>query len=175
VDRRGWLSLHQKSRGLRLIRPVQANETETLLDIINVAAQAYKGVIPADCWHEPYMSALELENEMKAGVRFRGWEDGGRVVGAMGRQDLGEVTLIRHAYVHPAWQQRGIGARLLAHLLGDVQGPVLVGTWAAAHWAISFYEKNGFILTSYQEKERLLRTYWTISARQVETSVVLAK
>jgi GNAT superfamily N-acetyltransferase len=158
-----------------LIRPVQASETEDLLDIINAGAQAYCGVIPADCWHEPYMSSRELENELKAGVNFWGWEDEGGLVGVMGRQDLGEVILIRHAYVHPAWQRQGIGAQLLAHFLAGVDSPVLVGTWAAAHWAIRFYEKNGFFLVSHQEKERLLRTYWTISDRQVETSVVLEK
>jgi GNAT superfamily N-acetyltransferase len=161
--------------GLILIRPVRAHETEVILDIINVAAQAYQGVIPADCWHEPYMSLAELENELQAGVNFWSEIDAGRVVGAMGRQDLGEVLLIRHAYVHPAWQRRGVGARLLEHLLAGVKGPVLVGTWAAAHWAVRFYEKNGFTLVSRQEKERLLRTYWSISDRQVETSVVLAK
>jgi GNAT superfamily N-acetyltransferase len=156
-----------------VIRPVQANETETLLDIINAGAQAYCGVIPPDCWHEPYMSSGELEHELQAGVRFWGWEDEGGLAGVMGRQDLGEVILIRHAYVHPDWQRRGIGARLLAHLLAGADRPVLVGTWAAAHWAIRFYEKNGFALVAHQEKERLLRTYWTITDRQIETSVVL--
>ncbi len=158
-----------------MIRPVQADETATLLDIINAGAQAYRGVIPGDCWHEPYMSSKELTGELDAGVRFWGWEDGGSLVGVMGRQDLGEVILIRHAYVHPDWQRRGIGARLLTYLLAGVDLPVLVGTWAAAHWAIGFYEKNGFALVSHQEKERLLRTYWTITDRQIETSVVLAK
>ena len=158
-----------------MIRLVQAHETEIVLAIINAAAQAYQGVIPADCWHEPYMSLGELENELRAGVNFWGEEDRGRLVGVMGRQDLGEVNLIRHAYVDPAWQRQGVGARLLVHLLTGVKGPVLVGTWAAAHWAVRFYEKNGFTLVSHQEKERLLRTYWTISDRQVETSVVLAK
>ena len=158
-----------------MIRPLRARETEIILDIINVAAQAYQGIIPADCWHEPYMSRQELENELRAGVKFWGQEEEGRVVGVMGRQDLGEVILIRHAYVHPAWQRQGIGVRLLQHLLNGVKGPVLVGTWAAASWAVRFYEKNGFTLVSRQEKERLLRTYWTISDRQVETSVVLAK
>lgn len=158
-----------------MIRPIQPHETKTILDIINTAAQAYKGVIPADCWHEPYMSARELDGELKAGVNFWGYEDQGRVAGVMGRQELGEVTLIRHAYVHPDRQRQGIGARLLTHLLAGVQGPILVGTWAAAHWAVRFYEKNGFTLVSYQEKERLLRTYWTISERQIETSVVLVK
>jgi GNAT superfamily N-acetyltransferase len=156
-----------------MIRPVQDNETEALLDVINAGAQAYCGVIPGDCWHEPYMSSRELARELEDGVRFWGWEDGGSLVGVMGRQDLGEVILIRHAYVHPDWQRRGIGAQLLTHLLAGVDIPVLVGTWAAAHWAIGFYEKNGFALVSHQEKERLLRTYWTITDRQIETSVVL--
>lgn len=158
-----------------MIRPLRGDEQETIFRIINAAAQAYKGVIPADCWHEPYMSQAELEAELRAGVRFWGWEEGAQVAGVMGRQDLGEVTLIRHAYVDPAWQRRGLGERLLAHLLTGVSVPVLVGTWAAAHWAIRFYEKYGFTLVSHQEKERLLRTYWSISERQVETSVVLAK
>jgi len=156
-----------------LIRPLRPEENEVILAIINAAAQAYQGVIPADCWHEPYMSPRELENELGAGVVFWGYEDEGRVVGVMGRQDLGEVTLIRHAYVHPDWQRQGLGKKLLDHLLGGVSSPVLVGTWAAAHWAVRFYEKNGFTLVSHQEKERLLRTYWTISPRQIETSVVL--
>ena len=160
---------------MKLIRPIQAHEKENILAIINAAAQAYKGVIPEDCWHEPYMSLRELEDELGAGVNFWGQEDGGQVVGVMGRQGLREVTLIRHAYVHPDWQRRGVGARLLTSLLNGVSGPLLVGTWAAAHWAIRFYEKNGFTLVTPQEKERLLRTYWTISDRQIETSVVLAK
>jgi len=158
-----------------VIRPVQQDEKAAILEIINEAAQAYQGVIPADCWHEPYMSDRELEGELAAGVNFSGYAIEGRLVAVMGRQDLGEVTLIRHAYVLPAWQRRGLGEELLSRLLTGVTGPVLVGTWAAAHWAVRFYEKNGFTLVSHQEKERLLRTYWSISDRQVETSVVLAK
>lgn len=158
-----------------MIRPLRPEEAEVILAIINAAAQAYHGVIPADCWHEPYMSPQELENELAAGVTFWGYEDQGRLVGVMGRQDLGEVTLIRHAYVHPAWQRRGLGKKLLDALLRGLNGPVLVGTWAAAHWAVRFYEKNAFILVSPQEKDRLLRNYWTISDRQIETSVVLAR
>jgi|UniRef100_A0A7V6A4V7 GNAT superfamily N-acetyltransferase len=158
-----------------MIRPLRTDEADGIVSIINAGAQAYCGVIPADCWHEPYMSPQELHSELAAGVRFWGWQDGGGLAGVMGRQDLGEVLLIRHAYVHPEWQRRGIGGRLLTHLLTGVDLPVLVGTWAAAHWAIAFYEKNGFTLVSYQEKERLLRTYWSIAERQVETSVVLAK
>jgi len=158
-----------------VIRPLRPEETEVILAIINDAAQAYCGVIPADCWHEPYMSHQELESELGAGVTFWGYEGEGRVVGVMGRQDLGEVILIRHAYVDPAWQRRGIGKKLLDHLLTGLSRPVLVGTWAAAHWAVRFYENNGFNLVTHQEKERLLRIYWTISPRQVETSVVLAR
>ncbi len=157
-----------------MIRPLRPDDLEILLEIINTAAYAYKGVIPADCCPEPYMSREELEQELAAGVQFWGYEAEGRLVGVMGRQDRGEVTLIRHAYVHPAWQRRGLGARLLQELLAGVETPVLVGTLAAAHWAVRFYEKNGFTLVSPQQKDHLLSTYWSISARQRETSVVLA-
>ena len=158
-----------------MIRPFRPGEAQAILAVINAAAQAYRGVIPADCWHEPYMTPHELANELAAGVTFWGYEEDGRLVGVMGRQDLGEVILIRHAYVLPDWQRRGIGERLLHYLLTGVSGPVLVGTWAAAHWAVRFYEKNGFTLVSLQEKERLLRSHWSISDRQIETSVVLAR
>ncbi len=158
-----------------MIRLLDQADNNSILAIINSAAQAYKGVIPADCWHEPYMSPQELAGELQAGVTFFGYEDEGRVVGVMGRQDLGEVTLIRHAYVDPAWQRRGIGQLLLHHLLAGLSGSVLVGTWAAAHWAVRFYEQNGFTLVSPQEKDRLLRTHWSITDRQIETSVVLAR
>jgi GNAT superfamily N-acetyltransferase len=158
-----------------LIRPLKAPETENILAIINAAAKAYDGVIPADCRHDPYMSLAELERELESRVIFWGEEEQGRLVGVMGRQDLGEVTLIRHAYVHPDRQRSGVGVRLLANILTGIEGPVLVGTWTAAYWAVRFYEKNGFTLTSRQETERLLRTYWNITDRQIETSVVLAK
>ncbi len=158
-----------------MIRLLTAENTKAIWGVINAAAEAYRGVIPADCWHEPYMSRAELENELAAGVVFWGYEDEGCLAAVMGRQDLGEVTLIRHAYVQPDRQRRGLGKILLDYLLRDLYGPVLVGTWAAASWAVRFYEKNGFVLVSPEEKERLLRTYWTISARQIETSVVLAR
>lgn len=157
-----------------MIRPLRAQEIPVALAIINQAAQAYKGVIPADCWHEPYMPEEELRSEIAAGVDFSAYAGEDTMWGVMGRQDLGEVTLIRHAYVQPEAQRRGVGAHLLTHLLDNIPGPVLVGTWAAAWWAIRFYEKHGFKLVDPATKDRLLCTYWTISPRQVETSVVLA-
>ncbi len=157
-----------------MIRPLNRHEIRIALEIINSAAQAYRGVIPADCWQEPYMPLEELVAELEAGVKFWGFEAEGRLAGLMGRQKVRDVTLIRHAYVRPAAQRHGIGARLLARLRQGVTSPLLVGTWAAAWWAIRFYEKHGFRLVTPEEKDRLLRTYWTISPRQVETSVVLA-
>jgi GNAT superfamily N-acetyltransferase len=157
-----------------MIRPLRPDDLGRALVLINQAAQAYKGVIPPDCWKEPYMPEEELRAEIAAGVEFAGYEAEGRLLGVMGRQDRGDVTLIRHAYVDPSAQRRGVGSQLLAHLLEAVPGPVLVGTWAAAGWAIRFYEKHGFRLVSPEDKDRLLQTYWTISPRQVETSVVLA-
>lgn len=157
-----------------MIRPLKNDEAGLALKIINDAATAaYKGVIPDDCWHDPYMPGGELQAEIAAGIDFWAYAAGGDLLGVMGRQPLAEVTLIRHAYVRPNVQQQGIGAQLLDHLRKDVGAPVLVGTWAAAWWAIRFYEKHGFRLVTPAEKERLLRRYWTISDRQVETSVVL--
>ena len=143
-------------------------------EIINDAAIAYKGVIPADRWHEPYMPMAELQAEIAKGVRFYGCTIDGRLVGVMGIQDVKDVTLIRHAYVRTAERRHGIGRALLTHLNGLTQRPILIGTWKAAAWAIRFYEKNGFRVVSEAEKNRLLRTYWTIPDRQVEESVVLA-
>jgi GNAT superfamily N-acetyltransferase len=157
-----------------MIRPVKFSETAVLWRIINAAAQAYKEVIPPDCWHEPYMPREELDREIAAGVVFWVHELDGSLVGVMGRQDRGEVVLIRHAYVAPDYQRRGLGAGLLQHLKRQEAKPLLVGTWAAADWAIRFYEKHGFQLVTPAEKERLLKTYWSITARQVATSVVLA-
>jgi GNAT superfamily N-acetyltransferase len=143
--------------------------------IINDAARAYKGVIPADRWHEPYMPMDELEAQLADGIVFSGCESGGKLVGVMGIQDKGDVTLIRHAYVRSSERRKGIGEKLLAHLETTTRKPVLIGTWADAAWAIRFYEKNGYRVQSRAETTRLLKKYWNIPERQIETSVVLAK
>ncbi len=157
-----------------MIRECRESDFNTIFDIINDAAQAYKGIIPEDRWNEPYMSFEELEKEIGDGVMFWGLEDAGELLGVMGIQDKGDVTLIRHAYVRTRAQKSGIGAKLLRHLESLTGSPILIGTWAAASWAISFYEKNGYHLVTEEEKNRLLRKYWLIPERQVETSAVLA-
>jgi len=158
-----------------MIRPCREADFEAIYSIVNDAAQAYRGVIPEDRWHEPYMSREELRREIHSGVRFWGYEDHGELIGVMGIQDVRDVTLIRHAYVRTAHRNQGIGGKLLAELRQGTSRPVLVGTWAAATWAIRFYERHGFRLLSKEEKDRLLRKYWSIPERQVETSVVLAE
>jgi N-acetylglutamate synthase-like GNAT family acetyltransferase len=157
-----------------MIRRCKESDFNTIFEIINDAAQAYKGVIPQDRWHEPYMSLAELRAQIDDGIVFWGLERDGQLLGVMGIQDKGDVTLIRHAYVVPRAQKRGIGKRLLQHLKSMTVKPILIGTWTAASWAVSFYQKNGYMLVSEEEKERLLRRYWSIPERQVETSVVLA-
>jgi GNAT superfamily N-acetyltransferase len=157
------------------IRPCRADERDHILAIVNAAAEAYRGVIPEDRWHEPYMSAAELDREIASGVKFWGIEDeAGALAGVMGIQAVRDVDLIRHAYVRPGLQGGGIGRRLLEDLVAKAERPLLVGTWAAATWAIRFYERNGFELVGRDEKNRLLAAYWSIPDRQVETSVVLA-
>ena len=155
------------------IRKCTKADFKTLSDIINEAAWAYKGIIPEDRWKEPYMPFEELMHEVEDGVAFWGLERDGQLLGVMGIQDKEDVTLIRHAYVRKQAQKMGIGSRLLHHLEGMTEKPMLVGTWAAATWAVSFYEKSGYALVSEEEKNRLLATYWSIPQRQVETSVVL--
>jgi len=157
-----------------VIRRCTDADLAAILAIVNDAAQAYRGHIPADRWHEPYMPEEELRHELGAGVVFWGWEESGKLVGIMGLQDVADVTLIRHAYVATAARRTGIGGKLLAFLLDRTSRPVLIGTWAAATWAIRFYEQHGFRVVSLAEKERLLRKYWRIPDRQIETSVVLA-
>jgi len=156
-----------------LRRCVEA-DVPAMCAIVNDAAQAYRGVIPADRWHEPYMPESELRAEIEAGVAFWGCEEEGRLVGVMGLQDVQDVALIRHAYVVTSERGRGIGGRLLGFLLEQTTRPVLVGTWASATWAVRFYERHGFTLVGPAEKERLLRRYWSIPDRQIDTSVVLA-
>jgi N-acetylglutamate synthase-like GNAT family acetyltransferase len=156
------------------IRQSTEADRAAMVAIINDAAQAYRGVIPADRWHEPYMSSAEFEEEQAAGVVFWVAEQDGRLSGLMGIQDKGDVALVRHAYVASTTQRTGVGTNLLRHVQGLVDKPILIGTWAAAAWAIEFYRRNGFTVVTSTEKDRLLRTYWSIPARQIETSVVLA-
>ncbi|MDJ0958969.1 MAG: GNAT family N-acetyltransferase [Arenicellales bacterium] len=145
-----------------------------IYEIINDAAQAYRGVIPEDRWHEPYMPKTELEQELQDGVVFWGVEDKNNLIGVMGIQDKGDLALIRHAYVRTERRNEGIGSRLLNFLESTTDKAILVGTWADATWAITFYQKNGYRLLSEPEKDRLLRKYWRIPERQIQTSVVLA-
>ncbi|HEX2534472.1 MAG TPA: GNAT family N-acetyltransferase [Chitinophagaceae bacterium] len=157
-----------------MIQKCTSGDFPQIWSIINDSAAAYKGVIPADRWKEPYMPEAELKAQMAEGVEFWGYREGAELKGVMGIQYKGDVTLIRHAYVRSAYRKEGIGSQLLQHLATIAQTPVLIGTWAAAGWAISFYRKHGFEPVPEAEKERLLRTYWSIPERQVETSVVLA-
>jgi len=157
-----------------MIRKCREGEFEAIYHIINETAGVYRSIIPEDRWKEPYMSREELQHELDEGVVFWGYEEDGELVGVMGIQHVRDVTLIRHAYVRPAKQRRGTGGKLLAFLRKQTERPVLIGTWADAGWAIRFYEKHGFRLVSREEKDRLLRRYWSIPERQIETSVVLA-
>lgn len=160
----------------RLLRVRESRETDlsVMLAIINDAAQAYRGVIPADRWREPYMSLDEMEEEMATGVAFWVVEEESLLLGVMGIQDKGQVALVRHAYVAPRMQRKGVGSRLLRHVEGLADKPMLVGTWADASWAIEFYRRNGFTTVPYRQKNALLRKFWSIPPRQIETSVVLA-
>ena len=157
-----------------MIRRCTAADVPAILAIINEAAEAYRGVIPADCWHEPYMSREGLAAELAAAVEFSGWERTGELLGVMGLQVVRDVTLIRHAYVRRANQGDGIGGALLEGLRAHSKSRLLVGTWADARWAIRFYERHGFQLVPAEEKDRLLDAYWNIPTRQRDASVVLA-
>lgn len=151
-----------------------ANDFSTIAEIINDGAQAYAGVIPPDRLSSPYMSEEHLQHELAAGVVFWGLEDSGALVGVMGIQDVKDVTLIRHAYVRTSAQGQGVGTVLLQHLRGLTDRPILIGAWADAVWAVRFYTRHGFKVVPTEEKNLLLRTYWTVPERQIETSVVLA-
>ncbi|MGJ5819051.1 GNAT family N-acetyltransferase [Paludibaculum fermentans] len=156
-----------------MIRRCDERDFEAIWTTINDGAQAYRGIIPEDCLHTPYMSREELRGQIEQGVEFWGYEENGGLSGVMGLQPVQDVTLIRHAYVRGSRQRSGVGAQLLAHLRGRVSTPVLIGTWAAAFWAIRFYEKHGFTLVPEDQKAALLRRYWGVPERQIETSVVL--
>ncbi|UVI32736.1 GNAT family N-acetyltransferase [Paenibacillus spongiae] len=156
-----------------MIRACNERDVETIYAIINDAAIAYDGVIPEDCYHAPYMGLEELKREISDGVRFWGYGEDGELLGVMGMQEKGDVSLIRHAYVRTKRRGGGIGGQLLRSIVSQTDKPILIGTWEAAAWAISFYKRNGFQIVSSEEKEVLLRKYWKVSARQIETSVVL--
>jgi GNAT superfamily N-acetyltransferase len=168
---RRWISKEQQPH---MIRRCSERDFESIWSTINDGAQAYKGIIPADCWTEPYMSRQKLRHEIDGGVVFWGYAEAEVLVGVMGIQQVRDVTLIRHAYVLTGSQNRGIGGKLLSHLRETTSKPVLIGTWADAAWAIRFYERHGFQLVGAVEKDRLLRKYWSVPERQIETSVVLA-
>ena len=156
------------------VRGCRIADRDRILEIVNAAAEAYRGVIPDDCWREPYMPASELDHEIAAGVAFRGYDVDDSLIGVMGIQPVDDVDLIRHAYVMPGSQGRGVGTALLKTLRLRSTRPMLVGTWAAADWAIGFYRRHGFELVGDQRGASLLRRYWAIPDRQIETSVVLA-
>jgi N-acetylglutamate synthase-like GNAT family acetyltransferase len=157
-----------------MIRNATDEDFEEIFNIINDAAIAYKGVIPPDRWHEPYMAREELRSQIEDGVRFSCYVDNDEIIGVMGIQDKSDVALIRHAYVRTKQRKKGVGSLLLQDLIKDSKKPILIGTWKAADWAIRFYEKHGFRPVEEEEKNRLLKKYWAIPDRQVETSVVLA-
>ncbi len=157
-----------------MIRRCEERDFEDIYTIVNDAAEAYRGIIPADRWHEPYMPREDLRHEIDDGVVFWGCEEDDRLVGVMGLQDVKDVTLVRHAYVRTTARRQGIGGKLMAELYAMTDRPTLVGTWADAVWAVDFYEKHGFWMVDTETKTRLLKTYWSIPERQVETSVVLA-
>lgn len=158
---------------MHTLRPCRDGEFTAMLDIINAAAEAYRGVIPADRWHEPYMPAEALAADISRGVEFWGCEDGGVLLGVMGIQHVRDVDLIRHAYVKPGLQRGGVGGALLRHLCARSDRRLLVGTWSDADWAIEFYRRNGFVLAPAGRARELLRAYWSIPDRQIDTSVVL--
>jgi GNAT superfamily N-acetyltransferase len=156
-----------------MIRKCEERDFHEILTVINDGAQAYHGVIPKDRWKEPYMSASELRHEIADGVLFSGWDENARLLGVMGIQEVEDVCLIRHAYVRTSDRHQGIGSRLLRHFMEATGNPILIGTWADASWAIRFYEKHGFRVVGPEQKDFLLKRYWKIPARQIETSVVL--
>jgi GNAT superfamily N-acetyltransferase len=156
-----------------MILPTIEADISEMFAVINDSAIAYRGHIPADVWSEPYMPLSELRAEIADGVVFSKYVENGAILGVMGIQKVRDVHLIRHAYVRTASRGKGVGGKLLEHLAQGVEGEILIGTWRAATWAIAFYEKHGYALVGEKEKNRLLHSYWNVSDRQIETSVVL--
>jgi N-acetylglutamate synthase-like GNAT family acetyltransferase len=156
-----------------MIIPATENDFDTIYEIINDASNAYKGIIPEDRWHEPYMPKTELREQIDDGVLFYCSFVENQITGVMGIQDKGDVQLIRHAYVRTNQWNKGVGGELLEYFMRKSNKPILIGTWKAASWAVSFYQKHGFSLTTEEEKDNLLKKYWNIPERQIETSVVL--
>jgi GNAT superfamily N-acetyltransferase len=171
--RRSCGALRLMGSRMVLIRAMRESDLVAAMTIINNAARAYRGVIPADRWHEPYMPQDELEQELADGVVFWVADEDGALLGVMGAQDKGEVALVRHAYIAPTVQRKGVGTTLLRHIESLASKPILIGTWADASWAIEFYRRNGYTVVSNEQKDRLLRKYWAIPVRQIDTSVVL--
>ena len=159
-----------------MIKEYTKSDSFKILYVINNAAIRYKGIIPDNCWHEPYMSKEELANEFADGVRMFGYNHNDQLIGVIGVQEIKDVTLIRHAYTLVAHQGKGIGSTLLKYLLKrNKNSRLLVGTWKDAVWAIRFYEKFDFILHTKKQTVLLLKKYWKIPLKQIETSVVLEK
>jgi N-acetylglutamate synthase-like GNAT family acetyltransferase len=164
----------EKNSDDQQITPCEVQDFDTIYEIINDAAMAYRGIIPDDMWHEPYMTKDQLKTQIEEGVEFWKYAEQNEILGVMGIQFKGDVTLIRHAYVRTGNRNKGIGSKLLGNLYAKSKTPVLIGTWAAADWAVTFYQKHGFRLLPEVEKDRVLRKYWIIPDRQIVTSVVLA-
>jgi GNAT superfamily N-acetyltransferase len=163
------LSAFKLSR--EMIEVLSVKDVSIICEVINKAASAYWGIIPEDCYHEPYMPEQELLRELQR-IIFFGWREKDRIVGVIGFQKVADVTLVRHAYVLPEYQKKGIGTNLLNHVKQITKTKrLLVGTWEDAVWAIQFYQKHDFKLMP--DKATLLRKYWDIPQRQIETSVVL--
>lgn len=156
-----------------MVAKSQKEDFQQIYEIINDGASAYQGIIPADRWHNPYMTEEELTTQIGEGVQFWTYAQDSRIIGVMGIQFKGGVTLIRHAYVRTTEREKGVGSKLLAHLCATATTPILIGTWADAKWAVEFYQKHGFRLLPEEEKNSLLRKYWSVPVRQIETSVVL--
>ena len=159
-----------------MISEYKKTDTSKILNIINDASLRYKGVIPDDCWHQPYMSELELIGDFSDGVRMYGYHHNNTLIGVIGIQKVKDVTLIRHAYTLTSYQGKGMGSALLEYLLKKNQNSrLLLGTWKKAKWAIRFYEKFGFILHTEEQSTLLLKKYWKIPSKQIKNSIVLER